>query len=806
MTRVLSLSALATIVALATWVCWPSNPTLPAAIGHLAPAVGDAPTTTLAGSTATPSATDPAASDTPRQLVESTGDAPGVDTFEVRVVDDASSTPARGAVVAFINATQQARMQQVPAEELAKLAGDRSALLRRFGATAIADERGIALLPAERGTYVRGSVGRTVGQLIITDPMQAPTGGWTLRLHAMGDLTVLVVDPDGAPLAELPIGVLTSADIPDVGPRRQMAIPLGKSGPNGALVVPDAYSTIAMMRELIGDVADAEIGVQMPGREPLGVPIDLENLPVEPVRLVVGSIGSVMVEVMAADGTPFEGKLQVYLTEKGAERRGSWGPTSVEGHTARFSPVATGTTLEVQVQSGSMGITRTIDGPTRHGETATARIELPAAGRVTVLVAGPVTAEKDYADLSVTDGSFRTQQKFDAERRVVFDAVPVGATLELEAWISGVRVAKSIVGPARPGQEVAVRLAMPADVVTVRGRAVDARGEPLRDRTLILQVRHDRGGPSAFTRSDAEGRFQRVMEGLANHRVTYLRVVLAHEYSPSAGVTHTQHSGAKATFEQFFFAPGINDLGDVSLVAPPALLIGRVVGAATEDPPELTIERRDGERWRRVRDLTTTHGQAGAFEVFGEAPAGELRLRVEGNAYLPVPPRVFVAGTTDLEVRLERGATLHARVQVARGTPTSTLRLELVQLGVANAETRVAYAEGDGHPPRFRMAGRRRRVDSDFTWRGLPAGTYVLRVMTAGATAPIRTIEAIAVQPAVDNTDPRLDPIDLRDALQAVTVTVRTADGAAIPADSAIWFVDGAPRRRCRSRPMAWRT
>jgi len=112
------------------------------------------------------------------------------------------------------------------------------------------------------------------------------------------------------------------------------------------------------------------------------------------------------------------------------------------------------------------------------------------------------------------------------------------------------------------------------------------------------------------------------------------------------------------------------------------------------------------------------------------------------------------AGTRDRVVRLTRGARFEARVALATGVPAG-----LLELGLDGPEQR--YVLGEPH----------------VLLRDLEPGEYDLLVRTVQGRWLVTRIDGLVLGSDAA-VDPRLDPLDLRGALQVCRFRLESAGGA----------------------------
>lgn len=189
------------------------------------------------------------------------------------------------------------------------------------------------------------------------------------------------------------------------------------------------------------------------------------------------------------------------------------------------------------------------------------------------------------------------------------------------------------------------------------------------------------------------------------------------------------------------------------------------------------------ESWRRLNNLRTRTGADGTFVVEATMPPGKIRVKADTDKHfartvdLPEPNQ-------NLHVQLDRNGILGGRVLLPEWLPDRavTMTLEPVEESRRRGETRSDRVS-------MRRGGR-------FRIEPLRPGAYTLLVKMRGLRAPMARIEGFFVKPG-DNRDPRLEPLDLSNALHVYRL--RALDQGGQPMD-----LDGPIHARLQHADGSW--
>jgi len=417
-------------------------------------------------------------------------------------------------------------------------------------------------------------------------------------------------------------------------------------------------------------------------------------------------------------------------------------------------------------------------------------IRIPATGRIAVELVdadGAPTCERFNANLeqreeasSIRPFGSSANTYFcstdGVEGRIVFPHVGLGARFAVTTYVVPEQVRP---GPRQPREEVVFRFALPAEQLLVRGRALDAAGEPLRQRMLKVSLEFAETNNSGTVKTDADGVF-RYRPPLDPRRaalpVQWVQVEVQHR-GQLIGVMARMESGKT-------LAAGPLDLGDVALVEAPLIAAGTLVddqggfananlevrpadtGPATAQPPPVTASVRFGPGDR--------------FAIRGWVAQQKLVLTAGGRDDPPIDPVRFDRGADDLHLVLRRKGRIN--VTVLHDLPfeqAQMLQSEVVPEGKQEA-VRPGWSAGPSAPGRMWIS-----------LSELAAGRYTLHVRIAGDPHPLATISDIEVGSGAVQ-DPRLSSIDLRGRFRLAQIRVIDASGSPIRGEGSLLLNDRA--------------
>ena len=180
-----------------------------------------------------------------------------------------------------------------------------------------------------------------------------------------------------------------------------------------------------------------------------------------------------------------------------------------------------------------------------------------------------------------------------------------------------------------------------------------------------------------------------------------------------------------------------------------------------------SIDAQGVSKWVRFRlqgDAKPTSGSDGKFTIRqAQISPGRYRLQLLHEWYLSVKPVTFTAGTTDLHVVMPAAGQVHATV--------------LLPDGVHNNEIQGLLVDQSGSPlseTTHRTSSWVRVPDGSLKFLRVPPGQYRLSL-------PYTQITDILVRPGQVTVDSRLHPVDLRETLEVVHLTVVDTSGNPLP-------------------------
>ena len=342
-----------------------------------------------------------------------------------------------------------------------------------------------------------------------------------------------------------------------------------------------------------------------------------------------------------------------------------------------------------------------------------------------------------------------------------FPHVPLGRTFALLGfgWLAA---SPTFAGPTRAGELVRFEWGPRDSEIWLRGRIIDAAGDPVAaDITATFDFGFLRGY-SEFT-PDPEGRFVWCVgtrrEGPAGiAKLEFSRCPPGE--APEVAVVAKRSLDATVT-----------DLGDLRLVPMPVVVAGRFVFAAgvRERNIDFLVERYtraatpDADaQWTAV-ELRSDQSPDGRFVVSGATVPGRHRLKFSDDDHVPVEPIEFLVGTRGLEIPIDVGRSLTASVLLP-------LALDSDGEGI-HAVLRRASEPLVQHPRDVASMKRTEPGRGVLHWTNLHLGVHSLEIRLHGFATPIVTIPDVNVPPP-DDGDPRLRDIDLRERVELLRVRV----------------------------------
>jgi hypothetical protein len=326
----------------------------------------------------------------------------------------------------------------------------------------------------------------------------------------------------------------------------------------------------------------------------------------------------------------------------------------------------------------------------------------------------------------------------------------------------------------------AATVRLPEAVRAVAFTLHDPAGRPLAA-ALAWQLRRDRDGAQVAGRvvTGRDGRGEFLLPDDAAAGPTTLTLLRGEPAEPASARAQL---GAVARGER-------RDLGTLVLQAAPLLAQGRVVDDRGAPRPRVEVAvqvagdaaANGTVTWTDAPSLTATTDADGAFTLFAPAPPRAFRL--------------VVGPTGDHFVGASAPLTAGSRVEIV--TPRAGILTGEIRLAAELAPDQVVLQMTPALPPAGAASARSHSAPlqrNGFFWfGGLPAGDYTLTVRGRWLTLPLARFDGVRIA-AGENTDPRLQPLDLAAQLRRFRLRAVAADGAPL-ADAA-----GAVRWRAPSQ------
>jgi hypothetical protein len=331
-------------------------------------------------------------------------------------------------------------------------------------------------------------------------------------------------------------------------------------------------------------------------------------------------------------------------------------------------------------------------------------------------------------------------------------------------------------GPTQAGEQAVFRFRLHAEARSLRGRALDGNGEPLRYRYIDLRIERADRSESARARTDGNGVFYCALprRGREDAPMSCVQFHL---------LERLYYTGIMARVEPKAAADDQVVLGDVVLMPAPLLAAGTL--ADTEGlfiTPTLELRAVDAEGAAAGPPLpaVSVRGPGDHFAIRGWTDAAKLELQVKDTDLLPAAPLRFDRGATDLRLVLQRHGSITATVQ--HDLPyeqANLLRTEVIADGDAQAR-RQSWSAGPAAPGRIRI-----------NLGALPAGRCTLQVRIAGDPQPLATIAGLEVGHGAAR-DPRLSALDVRGRVRLARMQVLDGAGAPVRGDGTLLIDDRA--------------
>ena len=709
-TRPIVLFVLALAALAVGWWLWASQtPVVPAAPGGEAGAATDAsapPAVARGPVTAGEPAAPPPAESTTRTTAASTATSlvpipANARWIDVRILDGTTRAPVPDAAVGWFDPSVLTAVGRQP-ELLPCPYGtpaDHEAMANLFGWQTRSDRDGRARVHLGTSTTVVARAGSAYGQLVVLRDHLPPPEGFELLLEPDAAVRIRVLDGSDRPVFGVPVAwaIVTKA-----GTLHSFR----NQGPEATTLAPDGIATLPHIQRWRGTYDfHQRLGNQWraslywPGHETLGVPVDFDAPPREPIELRLPASG--VVRARLADG------------------------------------------VVAAAQASGIQLTMLAEDPPQRRH-------------------------------------FTLRAGVGADGWAVFPRVPLGQRWTARASIDGGVLHTELVGPATDGAQVDVQIqANPAQTL-LTGRALDEQRQPLAH--CALQFRIDEREIWSVT-TNADGEFRFVMRPRRDAE------------EPVAAQLRGQGADKRWRYAQMAPRPlraGIEHLGDVVLAPEPLLAAGRfvVVGAEHGFPNagakvEYAAPGAGAPQWGFLPDHAFMRLSAERFEVRGVRQPGRYRLRTTSRDFLPIEPIEFVPGGAELVVELRPAAQLAATVRTFDAG-----WLQLTGRLVPGGDTPTLPDE----PGRLLAMGMRMTEQrQQLTWRGIAAGRYRLELLLTGFATPVLQLDDVQV-PAPEPADPRLNDLDLSQAVRVQEFVAQPIDGRPVRGGGAMYALPISPR------------
>ncbi len=426
--------------------------------------------------------------------------------------------------------------------------------------------------------------------------------------------------------------------------------------------------------------------------------------------------------------------------------------------------------------------------------TGIVRLVQPATGSVVVHVEDlggePLEAGVDVTLRLILPGEGRERSAFQhgnrieikkalANGRARFDFVDTPFEFEVAASVEGALLPTRafLEGPRSPGETVETTLRLGSDHPVLVFRAVTTDGDALGGAELQLRLTE----VSELYSSDIDGTVETARDG------TFVVDVTAHREGASQHRLVVCQGDWKAPILSAEVALdrklvfGRNDMGDLVLRAPVAFVSGRVVDRSGAAMPaaRLHLRRKSGDSWQQVYDFEQHTDATGEFSVAGSVVGEAFQLYAKGKDFLSETVEFVPGGEVTLVV--QRTGSLAGSVLL-----DDELDESLVQV-------RLERGKGSESPLEWSDTNRGLK-DGVFVFEGLPPGAYDVGVWLQGDREALRRIEDVWVADGSQNTDGRLQNIDLRNEIHSFRLTLEgtgdepvSGNARYAPAGSEVW-------------------
>lgn len=311
--------------------------------------------------------------------------------------------------------------------------------------------------------------------------------------------------------------------------------------------------------------------------------------------------------------------------------------------------------------------------------------------------------------------------------------------------------APAFVGPTRPGERMEFDLVVAPDAGMLFAQLVDADGAPMRDATPSLLINAAGGrleGESLVT--DRDGRFHLPYHVRPNQRAPFRFEIRFDEFTPSRGLAIALDELPVAT---------VTDLGRLVVDAFAEIVHGRVlddVGVPVAGASvQLERERPAGDGELRFADeafVVTESDDDGRYTLFGDLEAAKYRLSVKARDHFPATPPLAARGSSQ-DIPLTRKCRVVGTVLAPDWMKRDRLRVDLTPVHVPGAPGGTVEARDD------RLHDYEETTYAYFDW--VRPGTYDLAFRLQGFPDAFLEVPGLVIDPGQVDVHPRLRDLDL---------------------------------------------